>query len=290
MAKVVTVMNMKGGVGKTTVAMHIAGALGRYVWSGEASARKVLLIDYDPQFNLSQAYLPAKSYFSLEAAKKTVLSVLQDDLTSLDPYKLQVPGSAQPPEVSNLAAPIWSFKNGGRLDLVPSTLDLMYVALGRADAQVTVIEERFSKFIHSAKSIYDLIVIDCHPAGSLMTKTALTNSDDVLIPVVPERYAVRGIGLMLDFISSKKQGATGARPHVVFNRAPRAGHSAQELEIRSNKKFSDLCMTNTLKKYSAFAEPEEGKGFIWTSSKPYSYEAKRNLWAVAGEFAQRIKV
>lgn len=46
--KVVTVMNMKGGVGKTTVAMHVAGALGRYVWTGagETVGRKVLLIDY----------------------------------------------------------------------------------------------------------------------------------------------------------------------------------------------------------------------------------------------------
>lgn len=289
--KVVTVMNMKGGVGKTTVAMHVAGALGRYVWTGagETVGRKVLLIDYDPQFNLSQSYLPAKSYFSLENAKKTVLSVLQDDLSQLDPYKLQVPGSAQPPDVSSLVTPLWAFKNGAKLDLVPSTLDLMYVALGRADGQVAVIEERFRKFIQAAREMYDLIFIDCHPAGSLMTKTALSNSDEVLIPVVPERYAVRGIGLMLDFINSKKQGATGPRPHVLFNRVPRVGHAAQEIEIRSNKKFADLCMSNTLKKYSAFSEPEEGKGFIWTSSKPYSTEAKRNVWAVAHEFAQRIK-
>jgi chromosome partitioning protein len=81
MAIVVTVMNMKGGVGKTTVAMHIAGALARYRWPSKNPIR-VLMIDYDPQFNLSQAFLPAKDYFALEKAKKTVLSVLQEDVAT----------------------------------------------------------------------------------------------------------------------------------------------------------------------------------------------------------------
>lgn len=290
MSKVVTVMNMKGGVGKTTVAMHIAGALGIYKWPAQIKGRRVLMIDYDPQFNLSQAYLPAKTYFSLEQDKKTVLSILQDDISSVDPYKLQVPGSSVPPKVASLATQIYSMSNGNRLDLVPSTLDLMYVALGRADAHVTKVEDRFRKFINAAKSEYDLVLIDCHPAGSLMTKTALTNSDHVLIPVAPESYAVRGIGLMLDFISSKHQGSLGPKAHIVFNRVARVGHSKQELEIRANKKFAPLCLTNSLKKYSAFAEPAEGKGFIWTSSKPYSTEAKRNIQAVAYEFAQRIGI
>ncbi len=46
MGKVVTVMNMKGGVGKTTVAIHVGGALGKYKWKAETKGRKVLLIDY----------------------------------------------------------------------------------------------------------------------------------------------------------------------------------------------------------------------------------------------------
>jgi len=289
MGKVVTVMNMKGGVGKTTVAMHVGGALVRYIWPGKP-IRKVLLIDYDPQFNLSQAFLPAKTYFSLEKEKKTILSVLQEDAKNLDPYKLQLPGTSVPPSINDLAASIWSYKNGAKLDIVPSTLDLMYVALGRADAQVTTIENRFKKFIDSCRAAYDLVLIDCHPAGSLMTKTALTNSDHVLIPVVPERYAVRGIGLMLDFINAKKQGGGGPKPHIVFNRMPRVGQSAEELEIRSNKKYSDYCLDNVLKKYSTYADPEEGKGFVWSSSKPYSVEAKRNLQAVAYEFAEKVGV
>jgi len=285
MGKVVTVMNMKGGVGKTTVAIHLGGALGKYKWAKETRGRSVLLIDYDPQFNLSQAYISAKNYFSLESNKKTILSVLQEPLTALDPYKLQVPGTSTPPSVNDLAVGI-----GGYVDVVPSTLDLMYVALGRSDVSVKVIEARFEKFMQECREEYDLVIIDCHPAGSLMTKTALLNSDHVLIPVVPERYAVRGIGLMLDFMGSKQQGKTGPTPHILFNKAPRVGQSPQEIEIRASKTYSNLCLVNTMKKYKAYSDPEEGKNFIWTSGKAYSTEARQNLWSISLEFAKRIGV
>ena len=69
-------MNMKGGVGKTTTAMHIAGMLARYRFNDAPNYRRVLMIDYDPQFNLSQAFLPSKLYFQLEEQRKTTLAIL----------------------------------------------------------------------------------------------------------------------------------------------------------------------------------------------------------------------
>jgi chromosome partitioning protein len=61
-------MNMKGGVGKTTLSLHLAGYLSRYGFANKKL--KVLAIDYDPQFNLSQALLAPQVYFPLEKAKK----------------------------------------------------------------------------------------------------------------------------------------------------------------------------------------------------------------------------
>ena len=89
MGQVVTVMNMKGGVGKTTVCLHIGGLLGRSDFN-----KKVLLIDYDPQFNLSQALLRPKKYFELEERHKTCLRILQDPDSELDPFVIQTPASA----------------------------------------------------------------------------------------------------------------------------------------------------------------------------------------------------
>lgn len=289
MGKVVTVMNMKGGVGKTTVAMHIAGAMGGYRHRGLEAVKRVLMIDYDPQFNLSQAYLPSKTYFDLEKQRKTTLSVLMDDDSDLDPYEIQVPGNHNPPSVKAIRAELVNYNDGGCLHLLPSTLDLMYVALGQTTQQLKPIEERFAKFIAECRELYDLIIIDCHPAGSIFTKTSLKNSDAVLMPVVPEKFAARGIGLMLKFIDSKKDGTSGPTPYIVFNRASRSGVSAVEAAIRSNPLYGKYCLANTMKTYRAFAEPEEGKGFVWRSTKPYSTEAWRNLVAVTTEFVKKVQ-
>jgi chromosome partitioning protein len=284
MGIVITVMNMKGGVGKTTVAMHLAGISTRYAINKKP--RKVLAIDYDPQFNMSQALLPAKIYFGAEKERKTTLSILLDDATNLDPYKLQVPGNHTPPDVTKLTTRIYSYSNA-HLDLIPSTLDLMYVALGQATAQTKPIEERFQKFITQCRSQYDAVFIDCHPAGSLFTKTSLRNSDHVLIPVVPQRYAQRGIGLMMNFIKAKAVGDTSPKPHILFNAVPRTGITTQEIEIRANADYAPSCMTNTMKKYKVFSEPEGGIGFAWASGKAYSREAVVNLIRVASELFTR---
>lgn len=286
MSVVITVMNMKGGVGKTTVAMHFAGMACRYTLGGKF--RKVLAIDYDPQFNMSQAFLPATTYFALEKKRKSVISILLDDDSDLDPYHLQVPGNHNPPKVATIATEIYNPTVGGSLDLVPSTLDLMYVALGQANTQMKPIEERFEKFVKECRSIYDLIIIDCHPAGSLFTKTSLRNSDHVVIPVAPQRYAVRGIGLMMKFIAAKKAGTVGPEPHILFNQTPRFGILRQEKQIRSDPQFAKHCMTNTLKWYKAFSEPEGGRGFVWVSGKPYSTQAFHNLLQVSRELVARI--
>jgi chromosome partitioning protein len=287
MATVLTVMNMKGGVGKTTAASHLAGMAANYDL-GKGKPLKVLLIDYDPQFNSSQAYVEAKKYFSLEKEGKTVLSVLVEDTTKLDPFKLYVPGNHTPPKVKDIVTSISDGKHGGKLDLVLSSLDLMFVALGQPNKTIDPIQDRFSKFIAEARGIYDLIVIDCHPAGSIFTQTSLMNSDHVLIPVVPHKFALRGVGLMTRFMKSKQIGAQGPVPHILFNNVPRVNILPQEREIRRDKDVGGFCLRNTLKYYKAFADPEAGRNFVWNSSKPWSGAAFRNLETVCREIIGRI--
>jgi chromosome partitioning protein len=287
MGRVVTVMNMKGGVGKSTVAAHLGGFLAMYEIGGRR--RSVLLVDYDPQFNLSQMWLPSPVYVSLEKARKTILSVLLDDPTKLNPYELQVPTNATPPSVDTIAHPIYvKSKFREILQIVPSTLDLMYVALAEPDQKTDTMEKRFKTFIAEARQKFDVVLIDCHPAGSLFTKTALRNSSHVLIPVVPERFSLRGVGLMMRFIKNKAVGATSPIPHILFNRMPTRGVTHEERTIRGDSLYTGTCIQETLKEFKAFTDPTEGSGFVWFSRKPHSTRAFKNLHAVTAETVGRM--
>lgn len=287
MGKVVTVMNMKGGVGKTTVTVNLGAGMANYMIDGKP--RSVLLIDYDPQFNLSQVLLEPKTYFSLEAQKKTCLSILQDPASHRDPFKILVPGNHAPPPPSKVAHRVIRYATT-HLDLIPSTLDLMYLALGDSSNKTHVFDERFEKFIAACRPLYDLIMIDCHPAGSILTRTSLRNSDHVLIPVAPQPFALRGIGLMMKFISSAQSMGNGPRPHILFNLAPRTGQSKEELEVRNTPDLAANCFASTLKKYKAFSDPMAGKNFAWKSGKSFSKEAMSNLLAVLTELSTRCSL
>lgn len=287
MSIVLTVMNMKGGVGKTTVCGHLGGFIARRKYGGQY--KRVLLIDYDPQFNLSQAFLRGRRYFDLEKQHKTCLEILQDPDSSLDPFEIQTPTTATPPTVGNLAEQIARSSAGVHLDLIPSTLNLMYVALGTSTGDLEILETRFKRFIAQSRKKYDLIMIDCHPAGSILTRTSLHNSDHVLIPVAPQAYAARGVALMTRFIDANNTGQGGPKPHIVFNLTARSG-PASEVETQIRGQYAHLCLQSTLHKFKVFSEPQEGRGFVWSSGKPYSTDAYIALGKVADELAKRIKL
>jgi len=107
---------------------------------------------------------------------------------------------------------------------------------------------------------------------------------------VPQKYAVRGIGLMLEFIKAKKVGSSGPEPIILFNATARKGVSIEETSIRSDPKFASYCLPSTLKLFKAFAEPEGGKHFVWQSKKPYSATAFQNLLGVARDFRDKINL
>lgn len=280
-------MNMKGGVGKTTVSCHLAGLAAREKL-GRDDRSKVLLVDYDPQFNASQMWLPFADYRSAMEQKKTVLSVLMDDPEDIDPFAIETPGQFPPPSVDDLkvSAPL---TGGGTLDIIPSTLDLMYVALGQPSKSIPVVKERFSAFIREAKRKYDLVILDCHPAGSVFTQTSLSCSDHVLIPVKPENFAVRGVGLMKRFIDGRGPQAPAIKPHILFNKVPPSeGRSAQENQIRASAEFSALCMRKRLHDYVHFSHPSQGKNFLWDRPVRYQPEALTSLRQVCTELMGRI--
>ncbi|MEX0592490.1 MAG: ParA family protein [Nitriliruptoraceae bacterium] len=161
-AMVVCVVNQKGGVGKTTTTVSVAAAL------AQADVR-VLVIDLDPQGN---------------ATTGLGQRVEDDQISTYDVLVDQV-------EVTE-AVVSTSVPN---LDLVPSSLEL-------AGAEVELVpalsrEHRLRHAIDSARSQYDLVLIDCPPSLGLLTINALVAADQVLVPIQCEYYALEGLGQLL---------------------------------------------------------------------------------------------
>ena len=183
MTVTVSLINMKGGVGKTTIASQLAHA---GFWKG----LKVLAIDLDPQANLSQSVMGARKYAAhLQDNLPTIVHVFEDYIPAggangaprpIDLDKVIVQGRKPSHYGSN-----------GSLDLLPSRLEL-----SRTLKNPTGKERRLAKVLSRISDQYDLILIDCAPTESILTEAAYFASRYVIVPVKPEFMATIGLPLL----------------------------------------------------------------------------------------------
>jgi chromosome partitioning protein len=179
----VALMNMKGGVGKSTLAANL-GWFGAYTRD-----MRVLLVDLDPQFNLSQYVLGTAKYEEhLDAGKKTVLDIFEQ--VSLPAASRKAAAlKIQPAEV---IANIRTWRDGSRLDLLPSSLELAFTLRNPTGKELLL-----KYFLDEVRESYDLILIDCPPTESILTHAAYHASEAVLIPVKPEFLSTIGLPLIV---------------------------------------------------------------------------------------------
>jgi len=157
---VIAITNHKGGVGKTTSAINIGAGLSKL-------GKRVLLVDLDPQANLSQS-------LGIREPSATIYGAIRGE------YPLQ---------------PIAINK---RLDIIPSTLDLSgaEIELSGETGREYILRE----LLEPVKSSYDYVIIDSPPSLGLLTVNALTSADEVLIPLQAQYLALQGLTKLLEIV------------------------------------------------------------------------------------------
>ena len=163
MKNIIVIVNQKGGVGKTTTVLNLATALVQ-------NRKKVLVIDMDPQGNATTGAGIEKN-----ALTSSIYDVLVDGM---------------PAKSTIIQSPSCKF------DLIPANRNL-----AGAEIELVNISEREYRLKHALQSIqadYDLVLIDCPPALSLLTLNALSCAQYVLVPIQCEYYALEGLTDLLN--------------------------------------------------------------------------------------------
>lgn len=167
--KVISIINMKGGVGKTALSVGISSFL------AENRDKKILLIDSDPQFNATQAFIDPDKY---EEDTKTIFQLFKPQTEIAERYVM--------PKKEELITNIQE-----NLDILKGDLNLVLVNKSSDSGLI----KRLKMFIkvNKLREEYDYIIIDCPPTLTLYTDSALISSDYYLIPNRIDRYS--GIGI-----------------------------------------------------------------------------------------------
>ena len=216
MARIISVSNHKGGVGKTTLVANLGFALARNF--------KILLIDLDPQANLS-------SGLGFEDCEENIGKYFRDIIhfryPEVNPYVIN-----------------------SYVDIVPGNIDLIKMENQLHDA----IRSEFilKEILLPLKSKYDLIIIDCPPSFNLLTINALHSCNLILIPAKPEIFSIYGIDHIKNFANENSIPFK-----VIFNQVNMRSLLHKETIQNTKKQYNGNQMNHTIRNTVVLAEAFE---------------------------------
>lgn len=221
-ARVIAMVNQKGGVGKTTSTVSLGAALAGY-------GRRVLLVDFDPQGAIAISF-----GINPSALELTVYNLITEEQRHIDEVIVHS-------DVENL-------------DLLPSNIDL-------AAAELQLVSEvgreyALKRALEPVLGNYDIILIDCQPSLGLLTLNALTAAHGVVVPMECEYFALRGVALLkdtIDKVSARLNPDLAIIGVVATMYDSRTLHSREVLET-VQQAFGDLVFITTISRTIKFPD------------------------------------
>lgn len=253
MARILAVVNQKGGVGKTTTSVNLAASL-------TAMERRVLLVDLDPQGNATMGCGIEKSNLS-----HSIYTVLLGQ-SEVEQAKQQSPT--------------------GKFDVLPANRELAGAEIELVD--VPQRESRLKAALLGLESSYDFIIIDCPPALNLLTVNALTVAQAVLIPMQCEYYALEGLS---DLVQTLKKVRAHLNPILEIEGLVRTmfdprNSLAQQVSAQLEQHFGAKVFQTVVPRNVRLAEaPSYGKPVMYHDSASKGALAYQ---ALAAELIERM--
>ena len=212
-ARVIALCNQKGGVGKTTTTISLAGALAEY-------GRSVLMVDFDPQGALSAGFGinthdALTIYDLLFGREKDVHKAI---------VQTKTPG----------------------IHIIPANIDLSAAEVHLVNEVAR--EQILARVLKPVLDEYDVVLIDCQPSLGLLTVNALTAAHGVLIPLETEYFALRGVALLIDTVEKVRERLNSAirvDGIVATMYDPRTLHSREVME-RVVETFGDTVLDTVI--------------------------------------------
>ena len=181
--KIISVINQKGGVGKTTTVINLAAGL-------TTKGKKILVIDLDPQGNATTGLGLSNN----DNSDRTIYGVLN--------------GTRKVSEVITKT-------NIENLDLITSNVDLSGLEVETAGdtRRAFILKEQITAYLNDSRGLYDYVIIDCPPSLSLLTIMALVASNSLVVPLQTEFFALEGLTQLMKTIERIK---TNLNPELLI--------------------------------------------------------------------------
>lgn len=253
MGVIVSVVNQKGGVGKTTTAVNICAALGE-------KGKKVLLVDLDPQGNATSGYGVSKKNLEITSYDVVMSNVRPEEAVIKTTYK--------------------------NVSIIPATAEL-----AEAEIHLLQIEQRnhqLKKALIQLKDSYDIIIIDCLPSLGILAVNALIASDKFIVPMQCEHYSLEGLAQLLSTVKKIKKTANKnlMLMGIVFTMLDKRLLQSNEIMRDIKKNFPPSAIFNTVipRNVRISEAPSHGMPVIYYDKSSKGAEAYSKL---AGEIIKK---